>query len=253
MRSALAILALAASVLAQTPGYAVMSTPADNEVVPAGETYTVKWAPGMYSGAATLSLLGGTSPSTLQILNTIATIHVQDGSYAWHVDCSLGEDKTYGLKIASSADDGKTFQYSFPFSIKGCTKDTTTSTTASSSSAPATTTTTTTIPTGYPVSQNATVTSITASSTVTKASSTITSSTTGMTTGTTTGTTTATTLVTTSSVAVTVPPTGTKTTGTSPTSSVPATSSLPATGGAAAVRTGAGLAAVGFLAAALAL
>lgn len=76
MRSATifaSVLAFAASALAQTSGYAVISAPADGEVVPAGKTYTIKWSAGSFSGPATISLLGGASASTLQILNSLAS------------------------------------------------------------------------------------------------------------------------------------------------------------------------------------
>lgn len=46
-------------------------------------------------------------------------VNVEKESFSWAVDCSLGEDKTYGIKIADEASKGATFQYSFPFEIKG--------------------------------------------------------------------------------------------------------------------------------------
>lgn len=78
MRSATvfaSILAFAAKALAQdaTPGYAVISAPGNGEVVPSGKTYTIKWAAGDFSGPATISLMGGADPSTLQVLDPIAS------------------------------------------------------------------------------------------------------------------------------------------------------------------------------------
>ncbi|KAI0426440.1 Ser-Thr-rich glycosyl-phosphatidyl-inositol-anchored membrane family-domain-containing protein [Xylaria sp. FL1042] len=129
------VLAFAASALAQdaTPGYAVVSAPGQGETVPAGKTYTIKWSAGKFSGPATISLMGGASAQTLQVLDPIGNVEVKDESFAWKVDCSLGEDKTYGLKIADTASGGATFQYSFPFEIKGPSCDSTTSTSASAS------------------------------------------------------------------------------------------------------------------------
>ncbi|KAI0185390.1 Ser-Thr-rich glycosyl-phosphatidyl-inositol-anchored membrane family-domain-containing protein [Xylaria flabelliformis] len=125
MRSATifaSVLAFAASALAQaaTPGYAVVAAPGNGEVVPSGKTYTIKWSAGKFSGPATISLMGGNDPTTLQVLNPITTgIEVKTESFAWAVPCSLGDQKTYGLKIADQATNGATFQYSFPFQIKG--------------------------------------------------------------------------------------------------------------------------------------
>ncbi|TRX97589.1 hypothetical protein FHL15_001344 [Xylaria flabelliformis] len=125
MRSATifaSVLAFAASALAQaaTPGYAVVAAPGNGEVVPSGKTFTIKWSAGKFSGPATISLMGGNDPTTLQVLNPITTgIEVKTESFAWAVPCSLGDQKTYGLKIADQATNGATFQYSFPFQIKG--------------------------------------------------------------------------------------------------------------------------------------
>ncbi|KAI1736849.1 Ser-Thr-rich glycosyl-phosphatidyl-inositol-anchored membrane family-domain-containing protein [Xylaria scruposa] len=125
MRSATifaSVLAFAASALAQaaTPGYAVIAAPGNGEVVPSGKTYTIKWSAGKFSGPATISLLSGNDPTTLQVMNPITTgIEVKTESFAWAVPCSLGDQKTYGLKIADQATNGATFQYSFPFQIKG--------------------------------------------------------------------------------------------------------------------------------------
>lgn len=58
-------LAFAASAFAQTAGYAVMSSPAEGEKVSSGKTFTIKWDAGKFTGPATISLLGGETPSTL--------------------------------------------------------------------------------------------------------------------------------------------------------------------------------------------
>ncbi|KAI0890485.1 Ser-Thr-rich glycosyl-phosphatidyl-inositol-anchored membrane family-domain-containing protein [Annulohypoxylon maeteangense] len=111
-------LAFAASAFAQTAGYAVMTSPAEGTKVASGKAFTIKWDAGKYTGQATVSLLGGATPSTLTPGPVLTTVDVTAGTFTWDVDCSLGTDKTYGIKIASVAD-ASIFQYSFPFSIEG--------------------------------------------------------------------------------------------------------------------------------------
>ena len=65
-------LAYAASVTAQVPGFAVMSSPAQDEDVPAGSNFNVKWTAGEYSGPVDLTIMSGQSPETLQLGNKIA-------------------------------------------------------------------------------------------------------------------------------------------------------------------------------------
>jgi hypothetical protein len=69
-----AVLAFAASAVAQTAGFDAMSTPAQDENVSAGSTYNIVWGASSYTDqTVTLSLLGGATPSTLQILGSIAS------------------------------------------------------------------------------------------------------------------------------------------------------------------------------------
>jgi hypothetical protein len=68
-----AALAFAATAFAQTEGFDAMSTPTKDEYVTAGTTYNIEWAPSTYTGSVTLSLLGGATPSTLQILGDLAS------------------------------------------------------------------------------------------------------------------------------------------------------------------------------------
>ncbi|KAI0154815.1 Ser-Thr-rich glycosyl-phosphatidyl-inositol-anchored membrane family-domain-containing protein [Xylariaceae sp. FL1272] len=242
------VFALATSVLAQetTEGYAAMSAPAKDEKVPAGETYEIKWDAGKYTGDATIELLGGKTEGTLMILNTIDTVKVEDDSYAWAVDCSLGEYKTYGLKIADVASEGAIFQYSFPFSIEKCKGGDDTSSSSSASVS------TTASASGYPVE---TTTSTSTTSTKSHSTSTIASET-STTVATTTGTTTATTFITSTpsssaavtSGSVTSAPATTSITGSSTSSTVSSTP-VPTAG---AARVGAGLA-LGLVAAVFAL
>ncbi|KAI2613903.1 Ser-Thr-rich glycosyl-phosphatidyl-inositol-anchored membrane family-domain-containing protein [Hypoxylon fragiforme] len=121
MRSAglfAAAMAFAASVIAQTPGYAVISQPGEGSSLPSGKEFEIKWEAGAFTGPATISLLAGESPTTLQAGATIGTVDVASNKFTWKLDCSLGTDKTYGIKITSAADPN-TFQYSFPFAISG--------------------------------------------------------------------------------------------------------------------------------------
>lgn len=65
-------LAFAASAMAQVEGFAVMSSPAKDEKISAGSTYSIQWDAGKYSGPVVISLLGGESPETLQLGAQIA-------------------------------------------------------------------------------------------------------------------------------------------------------------------------------------
>lgn len=74
--SAAAILAFVSSALAQNPtaDFDSVSKPEKNENVAAGSTYVVTWtAPAKYSGKVSISLLGGNDPSTLQVVDTVAS------------------------------------------------------------------------------------------------------------------------------------------------------------------------------------
>lgn len=115
-----AVLALASSVLAQTPGFNVISKPGNFEDVPAGSTYTVVWSPSPdYAGkSVTVSLIGGKDQKSLQPIDTLGKATVDDGKFEWKVDSKLGDKVIYGVVI--TLDENKeTFQYSFPFHIAG--------------------------------------------------------------------------------------------------------------------------------------
>lgn len=69
-----AFVAFVASAVAQTAGFDALSTPAQGESVAAGSTYNVVWAASSYTDeTVSLTLLGGDTPSTLQILGTFAS------------------------------------------------------------------------------------------------------------------------------------------------------------------------------------
>jgi hypothetical protein len=137
--AAAALFAFAASVLAQNPtdGFDPIVKPTKGEKVPAGSTYDIEWQPNAtFTGTVTIALLGGASPSTLQILSTVAkAVDNSKGAYSWAVEKTLGSQATYGLKITWDSNTN-IFQYSFPFEITGGS----TSSGSSSASASATAT-----------------------------------------------------------------------------------------------------------------
>lgn len=118
--SAAAILAFVSSALAQTADFDSVSKPEKNEEVAAGSTYVVTWtAPAKYSGKVSISLLGGNDPSTLQVVDTVATgVDNAAGKYSWSVGKTLGSAKTYGLKFIYESDES-IYQFSQPFQITG--------------------------------------------------------------------------------------------------------------------------------------
>jgi hypothetical protein len=69
-----AVLAFATTGLCQVAGYNVITKPESGEVVPAGSTYKIVWQPSADEpGDITIGLLGGSSPKTLAIVDTIAS------------------------------------------------------------------------------------------------------------------------------------------------------------------------------------
>ncbi|KAL2174751.1 Ser-Thr-rich glycosyl-phosphatidyl-inositol-anchored membrane family-domain-containing protein [Thermothelomyces heterothallicus CBS 202.75] len=145
-----ALLALASAVVAQDPteGFDPITKPAEGEKVPAGSTYDIVWLPSeVYPGDIKIALLGGSSPQTLTVVDTIAEgVDASTGTYSWSVPSTLGDLATYGI-IVTLESDPSIFQYGFPFKIvsgddsnggsssNSSATVTSTSTTASSSSA----------------------------------------------------------------------------------------------------------------------
>lgn len=113
-----ALFAFATAVMAQTEGFNVITKPVKGEQVPAGSTYEIVWQPSAaHPGEITIGLLGGSSPQTLSVVDTIAKgVDGEDGSYSWSVPSSLGDLKTYGIMITLESD-ASVFQYGFPFQI----------------------------------------------------------------------------------------------------------------------------------------
>ncbi|KAG6007400.1 hypothetical protein E4U43_000322 [Claviceps pusilla] len=142
---AAAILAFAASTLAQTPDFDSIYSPKKNEIVAAGSALNLTWdAPAKYdSGTISIELIGGATQNTQQPIAHIASgVQNSAKTYIWNVDASLGAENVYGL-VFKLESDPSIFQYSNPFHIKASDSKPTgshsTSTTAmSSSSEPAT-------------------------------------------------------------------------------------------------------------------
>lgn len=115
-----AVLAFAASTLAQTADFDPIYSPKQDETIAAGSTYTITWdAPAKYAdGTISISLIGGpTQPTQQQIANIASGVKNSAKTYTWTVDAALGTEKVYGLvfKLESNP---KIFQYSNPFHIK---------------------------------------------------------------------------------------------------------------------------------------
>ncbi|KAK3329329.1 Ser-Thr-rich glycosyl-phosphatidyl-inositol-anchored membrane family-domain-containing protein [Apodospora peruviana] len=117
------LLTLASCVVAQldpTDGFDPISVPTKDLVIPAGTKMLISWqpAPAKYADSkVSISLLGGATPGTLNVLETVATgIDNSKGNYPWSIGKDLGSLATYGLKI-SLDEDPTIFQYSFPFKI----------------------------------------------------------------------------------------------------------------------------------------
>lgn len=69
-----AVLAFASAALAQTDGFDPITKPTQGEMVPAGSTYQIVWQPSAARpGSIKIGLLGGSSPSTLSVVATIAS------------------------------------------------------------------------------------------------------------------------------------------------------------------------------------
>ncbi|KAL1838595.1 hypothetical protein VTJ49DRAFT_2491 [Mycothermus thermophilus] len=146
------IVAFATAALAQTAGFHPIPKPSQGEEVAAGSVYEIVWQPdSTHPGEITIGLLGGATPSTLSIVDTIATgVDGSAGKFSWAVPSTLGNLETYGIMITLESDNS-VFQYGFPFKIVAGGDDTddesddessttTTSTTTSTSTATTTST-----------------------------------------------------------------------------------------------------------------
>ncbi|PHH80070.1 hypothetical protein CDD80_2912 [Ophiocordyceps camponoti-rufipedis] len=128
MRVAFSIAALVATAFAKDsqpdPKFNPIYKPSENEVVPAGQPYTIIWdTPTHKDDLINLVLLGGPDSNSLSLIpgpaGRIATeIPNSQKSFTWLVDGTLGEHTFYGIKaeLANAID---TFQYSQKFKIAG--------------------------------------------------------------------------------------------------------------------------------------
>ncbi|KFY96534.1 hypothetical protein V500_02416 [Pseudogymnoascus sp. VKM F-4518 (FW-2643)] len=119
VKACLLALAATSSVFAQTNGFDVLIAPAKDEVVKAGSTFTIKWAPTAPAGPISLVLMQGASNTTLQLAEGFLAkaIDSTEGQYDWAVpaDASFA---AYGIKLQVDADNS-VFQYSNAFTISG--------------------------------------------------------------------------------------------------------------------------------------
>ncbi|KAF5234955.1 hypothetical protein FANTH_11900 [Fusarium anthophilum] len=113
------IYSLIAVVIAQTPDFAVISSPTAWQEINAGDLLNVGWnVQGKYSGQKVdILLIGGASQGTqVPIMNIASGIDIDVDHYDWKVDPSLGADNVYGLQMKLHSDPS-IFQYSNPFKI----------------------------------------------------------------------------------------------------------------------------------------
>ncbi|KZL69596.1 gpi anchored serine-threonine rich protein [Colletotrichum incanum] len=118
--SAAALLAFAASALAQNPNFNPVYKPTSNEKVNAGTTLSIEWdAPEAFKDVTvSISLIGGaTQNSQVPLLDIVSGIPNSAEKYSWTIPSTLGKDAFYGLVIKSDANPTVDFQYSNPFHI----------------------------------------------------------------------------------------------------------------------------------------
>lgn len=172
--SAATLLAFASVVLAQTPGFNVITAPAKGEKVPAGETYEIVWVPDAKNpGAITIELYGGPADNKLNLVETLKTgFDGSAGTYPWAVGSALGTEKVYGIRVVLESNT-TIWQWGNPFEItKGSSSATvtvSTSVSATSTVEPSSTSTkvsSTIISTTAPESSKATSTTIKISSSI---------------------------------------------------------------------------------------
>ena len=60
-----ALLALFSSVVAQTPGFDVISSPTAGQVIPAGSSFEIKWDPNGLAGFVSITLIEGPTAASL--------------------------------------------------------------------------------------------------------------------------------------------------------------------------------------------
>ncbi|KAF3767965.1 hypothetical protein M406DRAFT_70065 [Cryphonectria parasitica EP155] len=109
---------LAGFASAQTDGFDAITRPTKNESITAGSTTHITWEyDDKWPGDITITLIGGSSPSTLSPVDNLTSNYDNSkGDFTWAVDKSLGEDATYGIQIYWNTN-SSVFQWSNPFHI----------------------------------------------------------------------------------------------------------------------------------------
>ncbi|PSS27975.1 hypothetical protein M430DRAFT_15209 [Amorphotheca resinae ATCC 22711] len=113
-----AVLALASSVVAQTPHFDVMSSPTQGQVIPAGSSFDIIWDPNSVPGTITITLIQGPASNALVKGPVIASgVDNSLGKFTWSPVPS-GQFAAYGFNITSDSDPS-TYQLSNGFHISG--------------------------------------------------------------------------------------------------------------------------------------
>ncbi|KAJ4422798.1 hypothetical protein N0V82_002577 [Gnomoniopsis sp. IMI 355080] len=147
-----AVLTLISSAFAQTANFDAITSPAKGEelVADGTQSYDIVWDPtAKYDGqTVSILLLQGASQDTLDFYpgaNVASSIDSALGTYTWTPDSSIAGYATYGLKLQLDSDT-TIFQYSFPFKITAVSVSSSSSVVSSSVSNTASVSTQTAVP-----------------------------------------------------------------------------------------------------------
>ncbi|RCI14898.1 hypothetical protein L249_6748 [Ophiocordyceps polyrhachis-furcata BCC 54312] len=123
MRVAFSIAALVATAFAQTADFAVVTSPARDQIFEAGSILPFKWTSKTYNGPNDLvnfQLLAGRDENTLEKIATIASgTPNSQGAFDWKIGSELGKNPGhlfYGVRL-ELASNPQIFQYSNRFKI----------------------------------------------------------------------------------------------------------------------------------------
>ncbi|KFY31144.1 hypothetical protein V493_01354 [Pseudogymnoascus sp. VKM F-4281 (FW-2241)] len=118
-KACLLALATTTSVLAQIPGFNVLTAPAKNEVVEAGSKFHIEWTSTDPAAPISLILMQGVDAGHLQLASGFIAQSIDSavGHYEWSVPADA-TFAAYGIKLQLDSDTTQ-FQYSNPFTISG--------------------------------------------------------------------------------------------------------------------------------------
>ncbi|ELR10535.1 hypothetical protein VC83_05137 [Pseudogymnoascus destructans] len=118
-KACLLALATTTSVLAQIPGFNVLTAPTSQEVIPAGSTFTIRWTPSNPPAPITLFLIQGKDAQSLNIADKAIASSIDSslGHFDWAVPASA-PFAAYGILLQLDSNHAQ-FQYSNPFTISG--------------------------------------------------------------------------------------------------------------------------------------